>query len=258
LSNNSTNHHKLAYQKMKTAIIITLQLITIGVVLAQSETRKSSSSSKLQFNFSAQAGKSKFDTNVADAYNGFPTVEVRLGLAGILRLNKHFDLISGVNIGNKIKGERMFPPGSTPGNSLRLPPPYNNLEESVNSQDHYFVEVPLLFQFNLPNPKISFRAGPNYRQFFRTNGYLNSGGRYRHDDMLSSKNEIGVLSGVSVGLGSIFKNLGSRIKLTGTYYVGVSNIYSAYYVGGFNNSGDVGFLVKNRFWQTGLEYYFKR
>jgi hypothetical protein len=241
---------------MKTTIIITLQLVAIGIGLAQSAVK---SPSKLKFSFSAQAGKSKFDTNIADAYSGFPTIEVRLGLGALIRLNKYFDLISGVNIGNKIKGKRMFPPGSTPGYFLRLPSPYNNLEESVNSQDHYFIEIPLLVQFNLPKPKIGFRIGANGRQFFETDGHLDSSGQYRQDDFLSGRLEIGVLSGVSVDLGNISKNLGSRIKLTGSYYVGVSNITGGYWVGGFNGTGaDVNFLVKNRFWQAGLEYYFKR
>ncbi len=207
---------------------------------------------KIRLTLSAEAGQSTFAANTLKSQSKFPTTEVRLGLGVIKPLGKHFDLISGLNLGGKIKGERVYPPGSSPpGISFRLSPPFNELEETVNSRNHYFFEIPLLIQYSIFDKKIGFRVGGNYRNFLPNNGYEDSTGQYNFGpDFLSNKKEFGILSGISV-------RLGESLCLKGNFYFGVTRVYSEYYAQ-INSFEDFPFSLRNRFWQVGLEYALQK
>ena len=234
---------------MKVISVFIIQFHLMSYCVAQ--TLKDSSMSKIKLQLSAGVGQSIFATNTLRSQSKFPTTEVRLGLGVIKRIGEHFDLISYLNVGSKIKGDRVFPPGSSPpGVSFRLSPPFNELEETVNSRNHHFVEIPFLAQFSALNSRIGLRVGGNYRHFFQNKGYLDSGGQYNEGpDFLSNKKEFGVLGGVSI---RIFDNL----KLTTSYCFGLTKVNAIHYAQ-LNNFKDFRFDVRNQFSLAALEYIFK-
>ena len=64
-------------------------------------------------------------------------------------------------IGIKVKREAF----NKPGQAYTVGPPFLKLDEVASNRNHYFVEVPLLLQFNLPHLELGLRAGVNYRSF---------------------------------------------------------------------------------------------
>lgn len=234
---------------MKVISVCVIQFHLISCCVAQ--TLIDSSTNKMELTISSGAGRSTFATNVLKSQSKFPTTEVRLGLGVIKPIGKHFELISYLNVGSKLKGDRVYPPGSSPpGVSFRLSPPFNELEETVNSRNHHFVEIPFLLQFSVLNSKIGFRVGGNYRHFFQNKGYLDSSGQYNEGpDFLSNKKEFGILGGVSF---RIFDNL----KLTTSYCFGITKVNAVHYAQ-LNNFTDFRYDVRNQFSLVALEYIIK-
>jgi hypothetical protein len=204
---------------------------------------------KTRFTVQALGGRSFFAANDLASPSRFPTNEFRLGVGVIRPISKQFDLISGLNLGVKMKGERMYPPGSTPqGISRSLPPPIDNLEETVNSNNHEFIEIPLMARYYFLKNRLGVNAGFSFRNFFPSGGHYDSSGKIYHSgNFFSNRKEVSGISGLSL-------KVNSRFSLTGYYFFGLTNFFSEY-------SGDpqnVIFRIKNQSWQAGLEYRIDR
>ncbi len=234
--------------------IVLIQFLWLGTL--EGQTFNDSTKHKIKLKISAEGGSSFFVANKLKSASRFPTIEVRIGIGLIKNINNHVDLISGINVGSKIKGERKYPPGSTAlGTSVRLGPPFNDLEETVNSRNHHFFEVPLLIQFNLFEKKVGLRTGGSYRNFFENSGYLDSSGQFNSGpDFLSNKSEFGILSGFFIHP-YFFSGHYSNINITGNFYFGASKINSLYY-SQINSLSNFSYTIRNQYWQVGLEYTF--
>lgn len=206
--------------------------------------------SRFKLTLVAMAGRSFFAANALESQSKFPTNEVRIQVNFHRQIAKSTNLIAGVGIGGKLKGTRVYPPGSTPfGVSLRLSAPLHDLEETVNSNNHYFIEMPLMAQQTLFRNRFSIGVGINLRHFFSSDGYYDSSGTIKYaSDFLSNRQELGILVGFGV-------NLSKRVQLESRYFVGVTSIYSMFY-SQVNGLTDFKFDVKNRFFQIGLDYRF--
>ncbi len=224
---------------MKAILIFVVQFLLISNCIAQ--TMDEPSVNKIKFTVAAGAGRSLFATKMLSQFpKTEPNTEVRFGMGMVKPIGKYFDLISGLNIGVKIKGDRAYSSSS----SVKLISPFTYLEEAVNSRNHYFVEIPLLVQFSILKKKIGFRAGGNYRNFSPNKGYENSGG----PDFLSNRKELGILTGVSI-------RLVDNLKLSASYCFGTTPVYAADVEGGsFGGFLFDDYRVRNQFSQFTLEY----
>lgn len=229
--------------------LILLFLLQIGVVFfGVAQTANAEPEKKIRFTVLAMAGRSIFAANALASQSRFPTDEIRLGGTFIKPLYKNLDLISGFMVGSKLKGERVFPPGSTPpGVTFKISPPFSRLEEAVNSRNHYFYEVPLLLQVRLFKNRIGLRSGGNFRNFSGNSGYFDSSGLINYGpDFFSHRKEFGILTGLSL-------KLSERLLLNGIYFRGLT-IFDAGFFSQLNSLTNFSYIIKNRFWQIGLEY----
>jgi hypothetical protein len=206
---------------------------------------------KLSFTFFAIGGKSIFSANVLASQSRFPTNEFRLGSRILKPIAKNISLISGLSVGSKIKGTRVYPPGSTPaGVSTRLSAPFHELEETVNSNNHMFIEIPLMARWIIFKSRIGIVTGISFRQFWSNDGYYDSSGKINYgSDFFSNRQEAAIPAGVEL-------KLSSHVSIITIYYFGLTKIYSAYY-SQLNQYTDFDYSVKNRGWQIGLEYRIK-
>ncbi len=94
----------------------------------------------------------------------FPTMDIRVGAGTSYRFSDYFEARTRFVFGLKRKRESV----NTPGQPVVIGSPYFSLDETAVN-DHYFWEVPLLLQVDLPHPQIGFRVGPSFRSFFPNN-----------------------------------------------------------------------------------------
>lgn len=163
----------------------------------------------------------------------FPTAEFRLGAGTSYTINDYFELRTRLVFGVKMKRESV----NKPGQPVTVGSPYFSLDETASNINHFFYEVPILFQFNFPHPKIGLRAGPSFRSFFPNNDNV---------DLLVTKKEIGINLGAYVKAGDHF-------RIGADYYLGTRVIYNSY-VTIDNESFEL--KVRNRGIVVNVEYSF--
>lgn len=79
-------------------------------------------------------------------------------------MTKDIQLKSGLAFGVKVKREAF-----NSSNLVIIGPPFMELDEFASNRNHYFMEIPLILQYNLPHPKIGLSLGISYRFFFPNN-----------------------------------------------------------------------------------------
>lgn len=234
--------------------LFVLLLFQFGIILScqAQDYFGSNRKQKVSFSLFAIGGKSTFSANVLASQSRFPTNEFRLGTHIIQPITKNVNLISGLLVGSKIKGARAYPPGSTAaGVSLRLSAPFHELEETVNSNNHTFIEIPLIAQWLHFRNRVGIVSGLSLRQFFSNDGYYDSSGKINYgSDFFSNRLEVSVPLGITL-------KLSNRTSLISMYYFGLTKIYSVYY-SQLDQFTDFTYSVKNSSWQIGLEYHIKR
>ena len=186
---------------------------------------------KLKFTGFFSVARSTFDVRNFSSSLTYPSLEFRCG-GGIAKpIGKNFELKSGLYWGLKVKRKSYLSPPSQEFPILRL-------DEAASSRNHFFADMPLTMQFNLPKPKIGFKAGLNSRFWAPNNKSV---------DVLTNKMEVGVLGGISC---LIMK----RISMGFEYYHGLTDIFGGSY---FLNNGQLSaFHVKNQFTQLTFEHTF--
>jgi hypothetical protein len=231
---------------MKTAAIF---FLSFAFITGYTQNLRQAQHYNREWVVSGSWGQSQFISNAFKARSAFPTIEGRVGLAISKPFKQKVKFILSLNIGAKFKGDRMYPPGSTPpGTSIRLTSPFNELEEAVNSNNHYFLEVPVVLQYSLFRERISVRAGGSIRHFVANNGYQDSSGQINYGpDFFSNLDEFIIMSTVAV-------KIVKKICLTGSYYRGLTKIYG---MSGIINQVQVeSYFVRSGCWQIGIEYPF--
>lgn len=180
--------------------------------------------------------RSSFDVNGLPSSPSYSSLELRLG-AGILKpIGKYFELKSGLNLGLKVKRKSYF---FGPSKQFTNEPwVMRSLDEAASSRNHFFVEIPLTLQYNLPNTRIRLKGGLNFRFWVPNNDSV---------DVLTGRPEIGMLGGVSY-------NLYKRISIGLEYYYGLTNILRGYYY--INSSQLIEYNVRNQFIQVVIEQTF--
>jgi hypothetical protein len=200
-------------------------------------------SGKTEFSIFGGAGRSFFATNSHQSQLRFPTAEVALGVGAKRKLFRDFDAKLYLNVSGKIKGNRVYPPGSP---VIVLSPPVNELDGTANGRNHYSLEVPLLIQFNVPKSRVGINTGVCYRYFFKNRGYEFSDG----PDFLSTQNEFGVLAGITI-------QLTAKFRTSAQYYFGLTNVYNRTVLLWGSPTAENGFEVRNQFSRVAIEYIFQ-
>ena len=116
--------------------------------------------------------------------------------------------------------------------------PLLKLDDASSNRNHFVIEIPIVIQYNLPNPELGFRLGFDTR-FWAANN--------RSVDVLTSKQEIGLLAGVCLNLKHFSVGL--------DFYYGLSRIHggSITYNGKFYT-----FDVINSYSQISIEVPLKK
>jgi hypothetical protein len=208
-------------------------LLLLLMMYRYSYTQDVSGSKKgtVRFNAFIGAGYSTFQTNIPAPYK-FTSPEFRLGAGVSKPVSKVFEVRGRLSFGAKIKREAY----NKPGQPYLVGPPFLELDEVASSRNHYFIEVPVFLQFNLPNPKIGIRVGGNYRFFFPNN---------KDVDFLTFRGDLGIVTGACW-------RMNDNISIGVDFLFGVTKVYTS---GGY--AGSVFSLdTRNRFSQITFEYLF--
>jgi hypothetical protein len=221
---------------MKSILIFSaLALINCCSAIAQDST--SVSNNKLRFTSSIGFGQSTFAFNIP-APSKFTTPEFKLGLGIIKPISKFLEVKSGISFGIKIKREpynKLTPQGYL---LVVTSPAFINTDELASKRNHYFLEIPLLFQFNFPHPKLGLRSGVNSRFWQPNNSDV---------DLLTARPELGILVGA-------YYRLNYKFNIGLDYYYGLTKMDKSSYT--INTSPPFTFIMYNRFLQMNLEYKF--
>ncbi len=178
-------------------------------------------------------GRSQFGISLA-APSKFPTVESRIGATITFPVNSTFSIHSRFLFGSKFKRD----PFNKPGQGYLVGPPYLNLDEVSGSRNHYFLEIPLMIQYGIPNSNFSLSAGANYKFFFADNDRV---------DFLTFRGDAGVLFGVNYAISTQWK--------AGVEYLhGLTKVYRSI---GSVDGGDVDLSVTNNSLSVFVLYNFK-
>lgn len=188
---------------------------------------------KIKITAFTSVGQSTFYSNPS-APSKFPTLELRFGAGIIKPLTKNIQLKSRLTFGVKFKREAF-----NSSNLVIVGPPFMELDEVASNRNHYFMEIPLILQFNLPHPKIGLSLGFNYRFFFPYNESV---------DFLTNKREIGILPGISY-------HFSPRFEVGFDYFFGLTEVYNA---SGTIDNQEVNIDVHNRFAQVRFSYLISK
>lgn len=208
----------------KLAICIWLCAVVRGYCQDNGENDK-----RFYFTSFLSIGRSTFHTKL-DAPSAFPTVEVRVGVGVVKKLNENFDVRTRLTFGSKFKRE-----GFNNSGVVTVGPPFMELDELSSNRNHYFYEIPLILQATLRHPQIGFRAGINFRHFLPNNKAV---------DPLTGRGDLGLLAGSSY-------RLTEKISIGIDYCMGLTNIVSS---GGSVDSWDYSLKVRNNFAQMSVEF----
>ncbi len=186
-------------------VLIVVFLLNVFFLKAQESTIENESK-KITFSPYFGIGRSQFNSSPR-AQSTFPSLEFRGGPTINIPLNSSFAISSGFIFGGRIKREAF----NKSGQGYTIYPPYLDLDAVASSRNHYFFEIPLMLQFNVPHPKLSLSLGGNLRFFMPNNDNV---------DFLTNRSEFGFLAGISYPLGD-------RWKIGGEYFAAITNIYTS-------------------------------
>lgn len=214
---------------MKNILLILFALVSFVLNAQKVNTEKSKVAYSLYFGI----GSSQFKTNPS-APSKFQSLELRLGPAISIPLGSSFQIYSRFLLGAKLKREAY----NVDGQAYVIGPPYLGLDEVASSRNHYFFEIPLILQFNLQSPKLSFYAGGNYRFWMPNNSDV---------DFLTNRGDFGVLMGISYPIAD-------KWRVGAEYLFGITKVYS--YTGTVDGT-DVSATASNNTFQFVIQYRFK-
>ena len=216
-------------------IIITVSFLFISQ-LSFAQILNSDFNKKLRYTRAVNIARSTFDVTGFPSSPVYPSLELRLG-AGILKpLAKHLDLKSGIYLGLKLKRQSYY---------FGLSKQYTTepwvlpaLDEAASSRNHFFVDIPLVLQFNPPKTRIGLKGGLNFRFWAPNNDSV---------DVLTARPEIGLIGGISYNL---IKNISIGLE----HYYGLTDILGGSYTG--TNNQLTRYHVRNQFTQITIEQTF--
>lgn len=113
----------------------------------------------------------------------FASVEAKIGAGYSIPLAKNLELVISSLVGVKFKRESYLNGQfySQPGI------PLFSVNETASGRNHWFIEVPILLQYNLRHPRLSFRSGMSFKSWFPNNSDV---------DMLTATQEAGGVFGI--------------------------------------------------------------
>lgn len=186
-------------------VILGVSLLISAISNAQ-EITDSKKPGAIKFSSYFGIGGSQFKASPR-APSDFTSLEFRVGPTVNVPLNSRFEFTSRFLFGGKLKRQAY----NKQGQVYTIPPHFLNLDKVASSRNHYFVEVPVLLQFNFPQPKFSLYAGGNYRFFMPNDADV---------DFLTFRGEFGVLSGINFFVSN-------KLKIGGEYLFGLTKVYKA-------------------------------
>lgn len=188
---------------MKPFLLSTFFLLLNLFTHAQS-VQNSASSIDIKFHGFAGVGRATIETNLS-APTKFPALEIKIG-AGISKpLSESLTLHSRLAFGSRLKRQSDM--------AARHDGRFSIIDEHASDKSHYFIEVPILFQYNFSTIGLGLRAGGNFKQYLssRSSGMA---------DMISGRSEFGVIGGAVY-------SLTERINIGVEYHAGLTEIYKA-------------------------------
>lgn len=203
------------------------------------------SARKQRLSFFGGFGRSSFVYTDYSFNSTFPTLEFRLGALYSIPIVPQLRIKTGLISGAKVKRK---PLNENQSGDFG----YQNLDQVVSGSSHWFVEVPMLLQYDFRKELMGIkdffgiRTGLSYRMF----GNRSVG----NQDFFQNKSEPLVIAGFS------FK-LNKSISIGLDYYKGITNITSGQtFIAENPNSPSqptlYDFAIKNRLVQIGFEYRF--
>jgi hypothetical protein len=191
---------------------------------------------KFQYTRFLGIARSSFDVNGRPSSPSYASLEVRIGVGVVKPIGKYFELKSGLNAGLKVKRESYF---FGPSKQFTYEPwVMRSLDETASNRNHFFAEIPLTLQYNLPKTRIKLKSGLNFRFWAPNDDSV---------DVLAGRPEIGMLGGISY-------HLIKRINIGIEHYYGLTSILKGSYSG--NNSKLIEYNVMNQFTQIVIEQTF--
>lgn len=182
---------------MKQLLLLTLMLFFNIFVFAQNNPN-----AKINLHGFAGIGRATIETNIS-APTKFPALEIKIGVGISKPLNESLALSSRLAFGSRLKRKSDM--------SARHDGRFTILDEHASEQNHYFIEIPLLLQYNFSRAGLGLRAGGNFKQYLSSNST-------NRPDMISGKCEFGIIGGAAY-------SLTDRINIGIEYHAGLTKIY---------------------------------
>ena len=215
-----------------TIITLASVLLAAGNVFSQT-TASSENASRITLRAFASVGQSTFNTNISSP-SKFPSAEMRLGLGASLPLSDALDLSTRLTWGVKLKRESF-----NDGQHVTIRAPFLQLDHVASDRNHYFIEIPLLLNMQLPGKKVGVQTGLNYRFFAPNNDAV---------DFLTNRGDLGLTAGA-------YYNVSDKIRIGGSYTFGLTTAYRS---AGTVDFQPVDMTVRNQFYQVAVEYVIRK
>ena len=222
-----TLEQSLFIEEMKIYLCSFLTLLSI-ISLAQKQ--EDSSRTISRFSIISTFGSSSFIISLPAT--DFASLEARLGAGYTTYLSRKLDMIISTQLGVKFKRESYLNGQfySQPGI------PLFSVNETASNRNHWFVELPVLLQYNFRHPRLSIRGGMSLKSWFPNNDDV---------DMLTATQEVGGVCGIQY-------RTKRKINFGVEYYESITKILSGSM--SYNNGNVFDYEIRNRSLYCNLTY----
>lgn len=196
----------------------------IGSFTAGAQTLQETKADKFNLFAFAGLGRATVKTNLS-APSKFPALEFRLGTGLSKSISNNFELRSRFTLGGRLKRDSNL--DEIYGGKFSM------IEENTANRNHYFMEIPLLLQFNIAKPGLGFRVGANFRQYFPA----------KPADAYSGQSEFGIITGA-------YYRLNDKMNIGFDYNFGLTKMFDG---GGFHDGEQYHLIGRNQFAQLTFE-----
>jgi hypothetical protein len=187
---------------------------------------------KLSYSLTGGTGFSYFHYNTSRIKEKFASPEFRVGILVQKQLTSRFSIQSGLRLGLKLKTNSIY---SDNENLMRPHGSIADIDETTSKSDHYFLEIPLTFQYQYK--KLRMGGGVVYRNLVQFDNY-----RY-----------VNYYTTIDVGITpSVSYQLNDRISIGAEYYFGMIRFFEG--TDWNPSAGQVNYKARNRYAQIFIAY----
>jgi len=191
---------------------------------------------KLSYSLTAGTGFSYFHYTSSEIKEKFASPEFRVGILAQKQLTDRFSIQSGLRLGLKLKTSPIYSEDDYVRYSYHS---IARIDKTTSQSDHYFIEIPLRFQYQ--HKKFGIGGGVVYRNLIQFDNY-----RYVN---YFTTTDVGITPSLSY-------QINNRIRIGAEYFFGTIRFFEGT---AMNESGnEINFKAYNRYAQISMEYSLRK